>query len=100
MNLAKKHKAELHICEPIFIETAVMLKNYYKYNREKVFSLLSDLLAATDLAIENRDRLIQATSLYRETSIDFPDCILIIHARINQLKVLTFDEKVKNIAVS
>ena len=97
MSTAKKHQVRLSVCEPIFIETAVMLKNYFKYDRDKVFLLLSDLLAAPELEIENRDRLAKATVLYHETSVDFTDCILLIYAQTQRYKVFTFDSKLAQI---
>lgn len=100
MSLARRRVVSLQVCEPIFVETAVMLRNYYKYPRVTIYKLLSDLLNAPELDIEHRERLSKATALYHDTTIDFIDCILLICAGTQDQQVFSFDAKVTLLASS
>lgn len=91
---------QLFICEPIFIETAVMLKNYFKFPKDKVASLLIDLLSTPIFDIENHDLLLKATALYEDQPLDFVDCILFIRAQTHNHQIFTFDSKLTNLAQS
>jgi predicted nucleic-acid-binding protein len=97
-NLAKKGKVTLHICEPIFVETSVMLRNYFKFPKEKIVSFLQDLLNSSHLNIENSTQLASAVALYSQYSIDLVDAVLLVRSQVNRQQIFTFDSKLALLA--
>lgn len=90
---AQKNRVRLYVCEPVFIETAVMLRNYYKFPKPQVAELLISLLSAKELIIENSANLSKACAIYRDTSIDLIDSILLIRSQTLKHQLFTFDQK-------
>ncbi|MBI5356690.1 PIN domain-containing protein [Candidatus Collierbacteria bacterium] len=99
-NKAKNGQVTLNICEPVFIETAVMLKQYFKFPKDKVVDFLHDLLNASYLNIENSSRLAPAIDIYSQNSIDLVDAIVLVRAYINNQQIFTFDSKLSLLASS
>jgi len=99
-NKAKTGEVTLNICEPVFIETAVMLKNYFKFPKDQIVDFLHDLLNASYLNIENSSQLAPAVDAYSQNSIDFVDAVLLIRAYINGRQIFTFDSKLALLASS
>ncbi len=97
---AKEGTVSLYICEPIFIETAVMLKQYFKFPKGKIVSALSFLINSPELHIENRQNLLRALGVYAEHSVDFVDCVLLVRAQTQKRQVFTFDSKLALLASS
>ena len=94
---SRLHQVTLHICEPIFIETAVTLKNYFKYPRDKIVSLLGLLINSPELIIENHQLLVQSLDLYADHPLDFVDCILHNRAQTKNHRLFTFDSQLQKI---
>ncbi len=97
-DLAKKGRMTLHICEPVFIETAVMLRNYFKFPKEKIISFLQDLLNASHLIIENSTQLASAVTVYSQYPIDLVDAVLLVRSQIHRRQIFTFDSKLALLA--
>ncbi len=94
---AIKGSVSLHICEPVFIETAVMLRNYFKFPKNKIVEALTPLLNSPELEIENRHQLTLAISIYSNKDLDLVDCILLIRAQNRKQQIFTFDSKLQTL---
>lgn len=99
-NQAKRGRAELHVCEPVFLETAVMLKNYFKFPKEKIVNFLQDLLNTSYLNVENAAQLASAVNIYSQNSVDLVDAILLMRAQTSQQRIFTFDSRLFLLASS
>lgn len=99
-NQAKNGRMKLYVCEPVFLETAVMLKRYFKFPKEKVVSFLRDLLNTSYLNIENSAQLASAVNIYSQNSIDLVDAILLMRAQVNRQRIFTFDSRLLLLASS
>lgn len=97
-NLANGGRVKLYICEPVFLETAVTLKNYFKFPKEKVVNFLRDLLNTSYLNIENGGQLASAVNIYSQNSIDLVDAILLMRIQTNRQRVFTFDSRLSLLA--
>ncbi|KKU06435.1 MAG: PilT protein domain protein [Candidatus Magasanikbacteria bacterium GW2011_GWA2_45_39] len=97
---AKEGTVSLYICEPIFIETAVMLKQYFKFPKGKIVSILSFLINSPELHIENRQGLLRALGVYAEYSVDFVDCVLLVRTQMQNQQIFTFDVRLSLLASS
>ena len=94
---AEQGKVRLEISEPVFVETAVSLRNYFKFPRERVTELLKTLISRSWLQIENHDIVSQALSYYQSHTLDFVDCLIFIRAQKYNQKIFTFDAKLNEI---
>ena len=73
------------LCECVY----VLQGRVYGFSRDEVSSALLALL--DDVDCERRDAMRRALATYRETNLDFVDCILLAHTAIDGADVLTFD---------
>jgi predicted nucleic-acid-binding protein len=98
VNQAEKKEVTLEICEPVFIETAVMLRNYYKFPKTRVVNFLKDLLLSPCFRIENSHLLSLAIVTYSQSPIDFVDSILLIRSQTLNHKLFSFDRHLTSLA--
>lgn len=97
---AEQGKFRLEICEPVFVETAVSLRNYFKFPRDQVTELLKTLLSRAWLQIENHEVISQALHFYQSSALDLVDCLIFIRAKINKQRIFTFDAKLNELVES
>ena len=95
---AQKNQITIEISEPVFIETAVMLRNYFKFPKEKVVIMLETILSLEWIKIENLQFVSQAISLYSITSLDLIDCLVLARARSKNQSIFTFDQTLSSLA--
>lgn len=95
---AQAKRLEAEICEPVFIETLIVLKNYFKYPKDSVIRLMQSILALDWLVIENLSVLTLALDLYSQFDLDFVDCLILARSKTQQQKIFTFDTKLDQVA--
>jgi predicted nucleic-acid-binding protein len=95
---AQKGEIAVEICEPVFIETAVTLRNYYKFPKEKVVHMLETILSIDWIIVENHTLLSQATDMIANSSLDFIDCLIYLRAKAKKQKIFTFDTALSTLA--
>ena len=66
----------------------------YGFSRDEVAMALLAVLDEIDC--EHLPAMREALSLYRSTTFDFADCILLARYRIEQVPVMTFDKKLQH----
>lgn len=94
---AKAGEISLFLSEPIVLESAATLKNYYKFSREKIAELIAILCSLDWLNIENKDIVTSAIHDYEISGLDFADCLLLARVKLYEHRIFTFDEKLKRI---
>lgn len=57
-------------------EVVWVLESYYDYPKHQIADALTEFLQSDGLDVIDRDRLVQALSLYQEKNIDFADALL------------------------
>ncbi len=65
----------------------------YEFSRDEVAGALLAVLDEIDC--EHLPAMREALALYRSTTFDFADCILLARHRVEQIPVMTFDEKLR-----
>lgn len=95
---AKAGEIDLLLTEPIILESAATLRNYFKYSREKISELLTILCSLDWLTVENKGIVISAIHDYETTGLDFSDCLLLARVKVFGHKIFTFDKKLMEIA--
>lgn len=96
---AKAGKLEAEICEPVFIETLIILKNYFKYPKNSVIRLMQSILTLDWLIVENSQIQTLALELYSQFGLDFVDCLILARSKIKKQKIFTFDTKLSKVAL-
>ena len=78
----------------VLAEVVYVLTKVYGSGREEVCKVLKDLLE--DVGIDNKRCILEALSLFEDTSLDFVDCILIGRNKVKGEKIFSFDKKLNN----
>lgn len=73
-----------------------VLKGVYQMERVNIAELLSALFTQNIIDSEDKAVVLQASSVFRETSMDFIDCLLIAKHMIHQYQIQSFDKKLNN----
>ena len=92
---AKSKKILLFIPEIVVFEIAFTLKSYYEYSKETVLNVLESLLSAEYMEVENKQTLLNALKVYRETNLQLVDCYLIAKSEIENTSLFTFDKNLR-----
>lgn len=95
---AQKGEVLIEISEPVFIETVITLRNYYKFPKDKVVHLLETILSIDWIMVENHAIITQAMDLYSTTSLDLIDCLIFVRAKTKKQKIFTFDTALSKFA--
>lgn len=95
---AEAGKVLLEVSEPVFIETAVGLKNYCKLPKERIVPMLEKIISLSWLTLENSHYLRPALLLYATHGLDFTDCIILARAMAKSHQIFTFDRKLQQIS--
>jgi predicted nucleic-acid-binding protein len=90
-NQAKTGEITLLIEQTVFTEVVFVLSSFYKIPREKIGSILSELLVYKGIKCE-REILTLALSYYTKYNLHIVDCILAAKTKITEAQILTFDE--------
>ena len=75
----------------VLAEVVYVLKGVYNTERSDIADNLVTVL--DHVTIENKDAMLETINIYRSTSLDFVDCILIGRNHILGDEVISFDKK-------
>lgn len=75
----------------VIAEVICVLSGVYHVEKKDINTSLQDLL--DDIDIPDKDIIRYAIKLYCEKNLDFVDCVLIAHNRINGVDIFSFDKK-------
>ena len=92
--LRSGEKAAL-LLESVLAECVYVLLHYYEVPKAEVVEKLDGVLRYPGIVNRDKHDLREALKLFGEHAIDFVDCILVAKARIAELELVTFDEKLK-----
>lgn len=99
-NREQAEVAKLTIKDGAFTRTEVMaevvyvLTGVYGMSRDSVYECLVTILKV--VMIDDKEALREALEVYRDTTLDFVDCVLIGRNRILREDILSFDKKLNN----
>ena len=83
--------------ESVLAECVYILLHYYEVPRPELVEKLDGVLRYPGIVNRDKHDLREALKFFSENSIDFVDCILVAKARIGELELVTFDEKLKKL---
>ena len=79
----------------VIAEVVYVLAGVYKAERDEVQEWLTCFLS--EIALEKKQAILYALKVYRETNLDFVDCVLIGYNRIEGQRVFSFDKKLNRL---
>lgn len=86
------------ILESVVVECVYVLTKFYGVPKHEAVSALSGLLHYKGIVNEDRDILLEALELFSGKNLDLVDCLVLLRAKNNGFKVLTFDKALKKLA--
>ena len=75
----------------VLAEVVYVLMKVYHVERQEISETLTVFLDSVE--INRKDIMIQALKIFSETNLDFVDCILIAHNKIDSTEIFSFDKK-------
>ncbi len=94
---AKSGGVILIIEQTVFTEVVFVLSSFYKVPRNKITETLTGLLAYKGVSGEKKV-LALALSYYCQHRLHIVDCLLLAKAKLTQTPVLSFDQKLNELA--
>jgi predicted nucleic-acid-binding protein len=98
-------KREVHNAEPIVIslvvllETEWVLRSRYELPKQEIIAALSSLLDSVELQIEDEPSVEQAVFNWRDSSVEFADCLINAHnLALGCRATATFDGRAAKLA--
>lgn len=82
--------------DAVVYEVIHVLKSVYSIDRMQIAELLIDLFSNNILHSDNKAITLKALVTFKETSMDFIDCLLIAHQMIHGARIQSFDKKLNN----
>ena len=86
-------KNDVNIPNEVIAEVVYVLQKVYKVSRNKISTILNNLLNFGNIELDNKRIILEAFEIYKKSSLDFVDCILCAHKIVNNTDVKTFDKK-------
>lgn len=79
----------------VLAEVVYVLTGVYKAERAEICEWLTCFL--DDIAFEKKESMLYSLRVFKETSLDFVDCVLIGYSRILGQSVFSFDKKLNRV---
>jgi predicted nucleic-acid-binding protein len=89
--------ADLLICDGVCAEIVYVLSKAYFVEREIISKTLSEFLDKKNIHVSNEKVIIKSLELFATANLDYIDCLLCAYNHIENIKVETFDKKLKRI---
>lgn len=86
------------ILEGALLECVYVLMKYYKVPKDETVQALAGLLQYKGILNPDRNELLDALSLFRQTDLDVVDCLVLARAKNGGMGVITFDKAMKRFA--
>lgn len=83
---------EIFISQIVQVELIWVLKKVYRTAKEEIIRILDSLLENEAFVIQNEHSFEEALHLYRESNVDFSDCLILAGSHHSECKVVTFDK--------
>lgn len=94
---AKSKQIIILVPEIIIFEIDFILRKYYQFEKKDIIEKLESLLSANFFYIESKVLFQTALTIYKTESISFVDSFLLARAKIEEVELFTFDQKLKKL---
>lgn len=84
----------VYVCREVVVELVWVLERAYGHSRERIATILEELMATEGLVVEAADNVARAAFRYRSAAAGFADLMVLAAAeRAAALPLYTFDRK-------
>lgn len=97
---AKEHTITLFIPIIVFMELDFALTKFYSVSKIKTIEYLFSVAKLGYVDVQNRDVVLRALSLYKNSVVSFVDTLLVAESVYQDKELLTFDRKLKRLALT
>ena len=87
---SEEGKRKIQVKVVVIAECCFVLESFYKKTKDEIASAMEVFLSQKWLKVDDRKTLLSMWPLYRE-NMHFVDSFLIAYSKVNECKVLTFD---------
>ncbi len=88
-------ESNLYICDGVFAEIVYVLSKVYKVEREIIRDTISELLDKENINVSNKEIINKSLMFFAQQNIDYIDSLLCAYNHIENIEVVTFDNKLK-----
>jgi len=81
------------ILTQVIAEVIYVLKGVYKSTRQEIADTLLSICSMDNVSLEHEEIVFSAINEFKNTNIDFVDCLLFSHQKYTKNTVVTFDDK-------
>lgn len=92
-DLVKLGRIKAILEQTIFTETVFVLTQLYEIPRDKISLTLSSLLEYKGIQTFEKEVLLKALILYKETNLHIVDCIIVAKAKLQSIEIESFDQE-------
>ena len=97
---AKERTITLFIPIIVFMELDFALTKFYSVSKIKTIEYLCSVAKLGYVDVQNRDVVLRALSLYKNSVVSFVDTLLVAESVYQDKELLTFDQKLKRLALT
>ncbi len=87
----------LFICDGVCAEIVYVLSKVYNVERELIKQTISEFLDKVNINVGNKVLINKSLELFSSNNVDYIDCLLCAYNHIENVKVETFDTKLKKL---
>ena len=87
----------LFICDGVFAEIVYVLSKVYCVEREIIKQTISEFLDKENINVSNKDLINKSLDFFALQNIDYIDCLLCAYNHLENIKIETFDNKLKKL---
>lgn len=92
MARAEAGEVTLYLSELVLAEVIWVLKSFYRHSMAEIAEVISALVSAPGIRVDDRENTVRAVELARDKNVDYIDAALALGAAARGETVCTFDE--------
>jgi predicted nucleic-acid-binding protein len=81
------------VSQPVQIESVWVLSRSYRFGKEALLEVLGEMQRNQAFELEHDEVFVEALAVFRSTSIDFSDAVILTIGRRRDVTVVSFDRK-------
>lgn len=92
-----KRVKQVYVPQIVQVECVWVLQRAYKLPKQNLVEILTFLYKSPVFILQHESSFVSALEKFRESNVDFADCLILVETQAEKLKLLTFDKKLGKI---
>ena len=89
-DLVKLGRIKVILEQAVFVETILVLSNFYEIPRDKIKAALNGLLEYKGIYNFEKEILVEALSIYVQTNLSIVDCVITAKGNLQNIEIENF----------